>query len=324
MKHILLINKLEQLNINKDSSLQLAITLYSMKKEVFILFTNDLYYINANSKELIVYEFKGNISDNFYVDYFNLENKRNIKLIKGDIIHMRLDPPFDSFYLQALWLLKSFEDVGIKVINSAKAIILNNEKLLAYQQKHSIDTFIGISDEYFLKFCKRLLKNNVKEIVFKPLNLYQGLGVERFNLESCNEKKWLEIFNKYKNKHQGMVIVQPFIPNIVKGEIRSVFFMGNYLGSILKVPKAGDFRSNIVHGANYLTYNLDNIIRDKCINISQKLMEQGLSLLAYDILEDNIQEINITCPGLLVEVSSANNRNLSRDIVDIIDNSIVS
>jgi hypothetical protein len=41
MKHILYVNKFEKLNLKKDSSLFLALSLMSLKKEVFILFEDD-------------------------------------------------------------------------------------------------------------------------------------------------------------------------------------------------------------------------------------------------------------------------------------------
>ena len=44
--------------------------------------------------------------------------------------------------------------------------------------------------------------------------------------------------------------------------------------------------------------------------MAKKLLEDEVELVAFDILGDDISEANITCPGLLVEVSTAMGRNL--------------
>ena len=43
-----------------------------------------------------------------------------------------------------------------------------------------------------------------------------------------------------------------------------------------------------------------------------------MDFIAFDILNDYLQEVNITCPGLLVEVSEAVGKNLAKDIIKMI------
>ena len=47
-------------------------------------------------------------------------------------------------------------------------------------------------------------------------------------------------------------------------------------------------------------------------------MAFGVDWVAFDILGDSVQEVNITCPGLLVEVSYAFERNLADEIIDLL------
>ena len=44
-------------------------------------------------------------------------------------------------------------------------------------------------------------------------------------------------------------------------------------------------------------------------------MEEGIYFVAFDIIGDNISEVNITCPGLMVEVSEACKKNLAEEMV---------
>jgi len=41
--------------------------------------------------------------------------------------------------------------------------------------------------------------------------------------------------------------------------------------------------------------------------------------VAFDILADSITEVNITCPGLLTEVSYAHKKNLADTLIDLLD-----
>jgi glutathione synthase len=47
-------------------------------------------------------------------------------------------------------------------------------------------------------------------------------------------------------------------------------------------------------------------------------MSFGVDWVAFDILGESITEVNITCPGLLVEVSYAHKRNLADVVVDML------
>ena len=98
---------------------------------------------------------------------------------------------------------------------------------------------------------------------------------------------------------------------VANGEIRSIFYKGKELGSILKIPPAGEFLANIARGAAYNKIVLDDNIAKKCGDLASELEEKGVSLVAFDVLAGHVSEVNITCPGLLVEVSNAYNKNLA-------------
>ena len=96
-----------------------------------------------------------------------------MSLEKGDFLHMRMDPPFDTRYLRYLWILGIFERRGVHVLNSPRGILNNNEKLTAYEGKFSHPTFVGQEKESFLEFIKKKNHEGVKDFILKPLDLYQ-------------------------------------------------------------------------------------------------------------------------------------------------------
>jgi glutathione synthase len=130
---------------------------------------------------------------------------------------------------------------------------------------------------------------------------------------------WEERFVEKVNELNGPVIVQPFIEAVVKGEIRSLYFKGEEIGTILKTPKEGEFLSNIAQGATFGTHELSSLARSRCEAIVKELLSYGVDWVAFDILGDAVTEVNITCPGLLVEVSYAHQKNLADVVIDLIN-----
>jgi glutathione synthase len=172
---------------------------------------------------------------------------------------------------------------------------------------------VGSSLSEFLKFIKKLTPE--KEFILKPLDLYQGYGVEKVNIEKQNIE---EIFLKKVKENNGAIVAQPFNKEVEKGEIRSLYFKGQELGSILKIPKSGEFLANIAQGASFHAIELTKNLKKECNHICSDLMNEGVDWVAFDIMGESVSEVNITCPGLLVEVSFAHNKNFAKKIIELI------
>lgn len=309
MKHLFFIDPLEKLNIKKDSSLMMALTFRNLGGECYLLFENDFYIENKDSISFNCYTFSGSFKeDGIYLAEFKKEKAISIKLDKTVRLHMRIDPPFDTKYLRYLWMLDFLKNHSkIQVSNNPNGIMINNEKLIALALPNSLDSFIGSS---YLSFEKYLSKrSSISEWILKPLDLFSGIGVSKHNKNDV-----LKAFKEKVTEFHGAVVAQPFLKDVYNGEIRSIYFKGEELGTILKVPPKGSFLSNIAQGAEFKPYTLSAILKDRLKEISMDLLEQGVELIAYDILGDSITEINITCPGLLVEVSSAHQKNLCENL----------
>jgi glutathione synthase len=203
---------------------------------------------------------------------------------------------------------------GAKVLNSARGIALHNEKLLAYQGHEAVPSFVGLGATDFIAFARGLVKDGVSEMILKPLDLYQGIGVEKVSLK--DEAVLLAAFKAKVDEYKGPVVAQPFLSEVAKGEVRSIYFKGRELGSIIKTPKQGEFLANIAQGASYEAYTLTKGEREACDHFAADLALHGVDWIAYDVLGGKVQEVNITCPGLLVEVAKAVGRDLAREIAE--------
>ena len=303
MAHIFFIDPIEKLTIAKDSSLMLALALQEVGEEVRLLFEKDFYF--SSRRECLscsLFTFLGEWdSDGFYLKHFSLQKEERRVLQASDTLHMRLEPPFDKRYLNYLWMLQGVQKgTGVNIINSPEGLLLYNEKIYAYQLADSVDSFVGSASREFSIFVGELKGRGVEEVVLKPLDLYQGEGVEKISL---THPALIKKFEQKVHDSQGAIVAQPFLSQIHEGEIRSVFFYGEELGSILKVPPEGGFLSTVARGADCYPVTLTLKQRRVCEEVAGKLQGFGIHWIAFDILGDSIQEVNITCPGLLGEVS---------------------
>jgi glutathione synthase len=311
-KHIFFINSLADLNIKKDSSLLMMLSFKQLGLKVYALFEEDFYIRNDQAVTFDLYEVEGEIAANFYLKNFELKKKAMLPLQAGDVIHMRIDPPYDARYQRYLWMLNFFKADGIKVMNEPIGIMQYNEKLTAYRLKNNaLTSYVGASVTGLELFLAKLEKENVTELVMKPLDLFSGIGV----IKCANQRKIaLKNFNKMTSEYGGAIVVQPYLPEVTKGELRAIFYRGKHLGSIVKYPKRGDFISNIAQGASFEVAELPLNLNDQCQEIAWELKEVGVDLVAFDLLGNYVTEVNVTCPGLIVEVSSAHKRNLALEI----------
>jgi len=315
MRQLLLIDPLEKLTIKKDSSLMLALAMQKRGIETYVFFENDFAINNLGAQKLTVHSFKGSLKeDGIYLAGFKTTEEKIIELNKSDVIHMRLDPPFDSRYLRILWMLDHLVSLGIKIMNDPRGIMQFNEKLYAYRSQGAVASYVGQNLKLAQKFVQGL-KPVPSALILKPMDLYSGIGVEKLPVHS-----WEKRFEEKVTELKGPVIVQPFVQAVMKGEIRSLYFMQQEIGTILKTPKEGEFLSNIAQGASFHTEPLSALARTRCEAIVKELAGFGVDWVAFDILADAISEVNITCPGLLVEVSYALKKNLADVVIDLMLN----
>lgn len=311
MRHLLLIDPLARLNIKKDSTLMLALAMQRKGIETYVFFESEFGIQNQGPHKLTVHSFKGATKpDGIYLDHFETTGAKVIDLHQTDVIHMRLDPPFDSRYQRVLWMLDHLVSSGIKVMNDPKGIMLFNEKLYAYRKEGAFPSYVGTNLKLAQKFVSSLpLKTD--HLILKPMDLYGGIGVEKLPIND-----WEKRFEEKVVELQGPVIVQPFIAEVTKGEVRTLYFKQRELGSIMKTPKDGEFLSNIAQGATFGPHSLSKVARERCEEIVKELAPYGVDWVAFDILADSITEVNITCPGLLTEVSFAHQKNLADELID--------
>lgn len=311
MSHIFFVDPIEKLNIKKDSSLMMGLSFMDEGHDVYLLFEKDFAVSTKGESTLTLYPYSGSFKeDGFYLDGIELKDSVEYSVSNSDTLHMRIDPPYDSRYQRYLWMLDFLQTrTGCSVVNNPIGIMKHNEKLVAYKREKSLESYIGSSVSGFEKFVSNLKKEGIKDLILKPLDLYSGIGVQKV---SINDEKLVEIFKKKVEDFEGAIITQPFQTEVYDGEIRSIYLDGKEIGSILKKPVDGDFLANIAQGAHFESFDLSGDIKKECDEMAAELLKDGVNFIAYDILGGAVTEVNVTCPGLLVEVSYAIKKNVAQ------------
>ena len=312
-KHIIFIDPLDKLIPKKDSSLLLAHELKAAGADVKILFKNELFLTTGSQLTYKMFDFSSELSESFYLSDFEIKKTTEQKIESSDTIHMRLEPPFDLSYMRNLWILDYLKrEIGCKVINDPNGIFVNNEKISSFVAAEFINTFIGTSVDKFMSIVHEYRGNGVNDIILKPIDLFQGIGVRKVNL-SLEKGELANIFIKMTEEFKGPVLVQPFQEEILGGEIRAIFFNHKLMGAIKKIPKKGSYLANIAQGATFNQVDLNSKQSENCHKVCRHLGD-SVPWVAFDIIGNKISEVNVTCPGLLVEVSNAENRNIAFEI----------
>ena len=114
-----------------------------------------------------------------------------------------------------------------------------------------------------------------KDIITKPLYGNGGEGINR-----SNNDKLVGIDSTSEYLDMPM-IAQKYIPEIIEGDRRIIFFDGEYVGSVARIPKKGNIKANFHAGGIAKKTNL--VFRDHEIieKVGRELKELDLFFCRY-------------------------------------------
>jgi glutathione synthase/RimK-type ligase-like ATP-grasp enzyme len=159
---------------------------------------------------------------------------------------------FDSFIL---WL-SGLDTAGVKVLNPFKTVLWNSDK--HYLKQISDDSLPVIKSVFLEKgivpdLAELLAKSQCKKMIIKPCVSASAKNTMLLTVDNVSS---------VQNAITGLLanesfLVQPFMEEILQGELSFMFFNGNFSHSILKVPKTGDFRVQSEYGGTVQKINTD-------------------------------------------------------------------
>lgn len=225
-----------------------------------------------------------------------------------DFCHMRKDPPVDTAYFQTTLLLDRLPKSVLQV-NPVHLLRRYCEKLIPLHFPDLFpETLICRGLEELTVFFKQF-----GDIVVKPLNSCGGRSVYRV---SVNDADWSSTLARLVAESSGFLQAQRFLPESSAGDKRVLMLGGEILGSLRRIPVAGDFRSNINAGGTFTACSLTREDLAICERVGKWLAEQGIHFAGVDLVGPYLLEINITSPSCLVELNELAGVQFERRIID--------
>tara|TARA_Y100000589_G_C27197193_1_gene647398 strand:+ start:1784 stop:2710 length:927 start_codon:yes stop_codon:yes gene_type:complete len=301
MKFLFVIDPIKNINQLKDSSAALMQATQRKNIEVWVCTPQDL---EARGDEVWASSLKI-----IPMPWIKIIENDCIPLAKFSCIWMRKDPPVNEGYLYATHLLEVAERKGVKVINKPSSLRAWNEKLGALRYSHLMaPTIVASKVNDLINFAKIN-----EDVVVKPLGGKGGQGVIRLTKNSPGIIALIELIT---SQEQLPVMMQKFIPEVKYGDKRIIMVNGEPIGSINRIPKYGDFRSNLAMGGTPEKSQLTNQEKRVCLEISKHLKNEGLFFVGIDVINGMLSEINVTSPTGLREIEKLSNNNISDEVIE--------
>ena len=229
-----------------------------------------------------------------------------------DVVLMRQDPPFHVGYITATHLLERIEHETL-VVNNPASVRNAPEKVMVLDYRQFMPpTLITRSlDEV------RAFQKEHGAIVVKPLHGNGGKAIFRIESDGSNVGALFEVFNTtWPEPH----MVQPFLPDVAKGDKRIVLIDGEVSGAINRRPGEGEFRSNLAVGGSAEATELTAGEQEICAAMGPRLKELGLIFVGIDVIGGKwLTEINVTSPTGIVAIDRFNGTDTAAKILDAIE-----
>jgi glutathione synthase len=224
-------------------------------------------------------------------DWFTRGEPAVRPLADFDVILMRKDPPFDTEYIYATYILERAEAAGALVVNRPQGLRDMNEKVYtAWFPECCAPTLItrDMGDMHaFLREHGR--------IVCKPL---YGMGGRSIFVLDAGDKNANVVFETLTEYGTHYAITQRYLPEIVAtGDARVILVDGEPVPyALARIPSATDNRGNLAAGATGVGRPLDERDRWLAARIGPALRERGMLFVGLDVIGGYVTEINVTSP----------------------------
>lgn len=292
-RHLFIIDPIEKLKPQLDSSLRIAYCLHDQGDQVFFVAAKDLMW---NSTATSPSAYATQVVYHGHPEQFETSDYQSIPMDTFQVIHMRLEPPFDISYLAITWLLQECaRKSNILIINQPQALQSLNEKMAILKFPQYIQpTLVTQNVSSILQFWR---DHQQPALILKPLDLFGGKGILKTD-DNLTDSQLTDLLTT-EVAGKGVRLVQKFDSRIYDGEIRVFTLNGQAIQWCLKKPPKGSYLANTSSGATLEDFEPNHQISEMVQAVATKLTQWGVYLAGFDIIGNSISEINITSPRLL-------------------------
>ncbi|MBI2898224.1 MAG: glutathione synthase [Deltaproteobacteria bacterium] len=277
--------------IDKDTTFALMLEAQRRGHEVFWAGILDLF---AQGGEAMV-TLRGATVARKEGDHHRLGDPQDVRLADLDCVFIRKDPPFDATYLYATHLCELARGKTL-LVNDPRGLRDANEKLYALHFPDLIPRTIVTRD---MARARAFVAANGGQAIIKPLDGAGGRNVFHLRSDDRNLNALLEAST---DEGRRLAMLQEYLPEVREGDRRILLLDGEPLGAILRVPLAGETRSNIHVGGRVERHALTARDLEICRTVAPRLRADGLYFVGLDVIGSRLTEVNVTSPTGIQEL----------------------
>jgi glutathione synthase len=245
--------------------------------------------------------------------WFELGAAASGRLGDFDVILMRKDPPFDTEYIYATYILERAELAGALVVNRPRGLRDMNEKVYtAWFPDCCAPTLIARD----LALMRAFMHEQGK-VVCKPLH---GMGGRSIFVVEPGDKNATVVFETLTDYGRCYAMVQRYLPDIVtSGDARIILVDGEAAPyALARMPQGDDHRGNLAAGGKGVARALNARDRELAARIGPELRAAGMLFVGLDVIGGMVTEINVTSPTGVRELDKAYGLDIAGTLFDAI------
>ncbi len=303
---------ISEVKVKKDSSMAMMLEAQARGYEIYYMEMQDLYLeqgvCRATAAKVKVFD------DTEH--WYELDEREDINVADLDAVLMRKDPPFDTEFIYATYMLERAEVAGTLIVNKPQSLRDCNEKLFtAWFPELTPKTLVTRNNQKIREFHKEN-----KDIIIKPLDGMGGSSIFRIGENDPNVGVILETLTAHSTQY---AMVQEYLPEIVDGDKRILIVNGEPMPYCLaRIPAQGETRGNLAAGGRGVARPLSASDKFIAETIAPELKKRGLFFVGLDVIGDKVTEINVTSPTCIREIEAAYPINISGKLMDAIEKNI--
>lgn len=283
------------INIKKDSSFAMLLQAQERGYQLHYMEMADLYLMEGQARastKLLQVEQNS-------TKWYEFNGQQDIALSDLDVILMRKDPPFDTEFVYATYILERAEDEGTLIVNKPQSLRDANEKLYtSWFSQHTPKTLVTRDAARLKAFYQA-----EKDVILKPLDGMGGASIFRLKPDDANVSVIIETLTEHGTRY---AMAQQFIPEIKDGDKRVLVINGEPVPYCLaRIPASGETRGNLAAGGRGEARPLSASDWAIARAVGPALKAKGLIFVGLDIIGDKLTEINVTSPTCIREIEAA-------------------
>ena len=301
-------------NIKKDTGFAMMLEAEKRGYELYYMEMDDLF---LRQGEAFAHAARAHVFDNAE-KWYDLAPQQDIALGDLDIILMRKDPPFDTEYIYATYILERAELAGALVVNKPQSLRDANEKLYtAWFSEFTPDTLVTRSAKQIRAF---LAEHG--DIIMKPLDGMGGASIFRVKEDDANIGVTIETLTEHGKRY---AMIQNYIPAIKDGDKRVLVVDGEVVPYCLaRIPQKGETRGNLAAGGRGEVRPLTDDERRIAETLAPTLKAKGLLFVGLDIIGDKLTEVNVTAPTCVKEIEAESNFSVTALFFDALERNLTT